>query len=160
MSLTDTTPSALDKTPADKLPPSGARALIAEGRHNVRIIQYGPTKNPDSGSVSYAIECRFHDGRHLTFFGGLSTAEKNGISAWEITRRTLIAGGWDGRDIRNVQLTEQFMYATVAHEEYRGKINAKIVSLDVSIVKRNALKGDELDHLASVLAEADDARSR
>lgn len=106
-----------ERNPEQQRSNRNSRVLMPEGRHRIHPREHGVTRNPDSGKLAYAVDVQFKDGRHLTWFGALTTEDRGNGSAWDITKRALRSMGWTGDDIREVVLDKP-AYATIAHEEF------------------------------------------
>ena len=135
------------------------RNLIPEGKYRARPVKWALVRNERSGKHTYAVDFELKNGHTVTWYGALATEDHGRGSAWDITARTLIALGWDGDDIRRVQLTRA-AYVTIAHEEFDGELRAKVVAVDVSVTERSAVTGRELDEIAEFLKSAGTARAR
>lgn len=121
--------------------------MIDEGKHRAKATSWAIGK-AQTGNYQIGIEFDLLDlpGHAITYYGSFSD------KAYEFTIKAMRACGWQGADLAVLEgLDANEVVLVVEHEEYNGKVQAKVkwVNSQGGLAMANALQGDELAAFAA-----------
>lgn len=98
--------------------------MIPEGKYKARPTAWGLSESKN-GHEQFAIGFEIVDGSEagstITWYGGFVND-----MAVDITIKGIKACGWTGSDLSNVDLPGTEVQLVIVHEEYNGKVSAKV----------------------------------